>query len=470
MQYCPKTIELLTSSFLDVLSAVLDRSRALVAEVDFSHALEQLQCLECPLNPPSEPTLPENLVDAFEDAVAKHGSELAVVQGSFSPTYLELNNLSSLLAQKIITQAGPNYQPGGLIAFCIPPSALAIITILAIVKTGCAYLPIDVRHPPGRVLDILENSKNPCLVMSAESPHFLRGGNFKASTIDVTGFLKNWKSLGSAEQYGKSNVPVYSKLACLLYTSGTTGAPKGVRMKQENILALASQKDAIPFRPGDRVSQVTNLAWDAHILEIWIPLLRGATVYSFDRFDVLDPPVLSGLFNAFGITSCFLPPAIFRHILGESPNLLKPLKLLFLGGEPSRYEDYVKARAANPELTIQNIYGPTECCVFTTFDAPTKLSSQFPATGAVPLGQPLSTTQVVVLDAHGRLVPPGISGEMYIRGYCIADGYESREQETGAAFIEKQISGVNESPCIFYRTVSLFATFSLQIPRSTISN
>lgn len=179
-------------------------------------------------------------------------------------------------------------------------------------------------------------------------------------------------------------------------------------------------------------------------------------MYNFDRYDVLNPPALSGLFNSFGITTCFLATALFRNILGRNPELLKPLKVLFTGGEPGRYEDFVKAKAENPDLTIHHIYGPTECCVFTTIHY-FKLSSEFPTSGNVSIGRPLSTLQIVILDAHGRLVPPGVGGEMHIRGQCLADGYQDREHETKAVFLEKQIFGINEVPCIFYRTVSFLS-------------
>ncbi|KAG8528559.1 NRPS [Bacidia gigantensis] len=287
--------------------------------------------------------------------------------------------------------------------------------------------------------------------MSADSPHFLRYDIPTVKKVDITSFLNNSTARITPVPVDEMKISAHNKVACLLYTSGTTGHPKGVRVTQESISAFVCHGDAVTFGPGDRVSQITNLAWDAHILETWGPLLRGATICSFDRFDVLDPLVLTTLFNAIEVSHSFMTCAMLRHVLGKSPGMLQSLKLLVTGGDSIRYDDYLAVRDVNPELIIQHVYGPSECCVFTVFNT-TQLSSQFPTTGTVPIGKPLVTTQVVLLDPNGRLVPPLICGEIHIRGSCIADGYEGQEQETKAAFIPKQITSINDNPSLFYRT------------------
>lgn len=220
-----------------------------------------------------------------------------------------------------------------------------------------------------------------------------------------------------------------------------------------NITSLASNTHVLSFKPGDRVAQMANLAWDAHILEIWCPLLHGASIISFNRFDVLDPVVLTVQFKLFGITTCFLSTAMFRHILNRSPQLFENVKMVLTGGEKARYEDFARARFISPEITISNLYGPTECCVFVS-SITTIPSIDIPDARSPSIGRPVTTAQLIMLDPQGCLVPPGIIGEIYVRGGNVADGYEKMPQETNSAFVEKKILGVNESPSTFYRTVS----------------
>ena len=436
---------------MDVLAAVVHKPQIPVGDVEFGHALDQLRQLDVPLKQPWPALIPNRLVDAFEQAVRLHGSSLALVQQGWQFTYKDIDVLSSILAEKLQAHIEGSDLPSDRIAFAIPPSAIAIITILAIIKAGYAYVPLDVRHPEGRIRMILADSEPAALVVADGSPGFLLKGDGSIPSIDITGFLDNWKDLVADSPTPKGTTRLSrSDIACLIYTSGTTGKPKGVRITQRNIVALASNKDGLPFGSGNRIAQVNNLAWDAHIIDIWMTFLSGGVLFSFSRYEVLDAPLLTGLFQLSGIDGCFLPTALFRHILATSPDFFSALRHLLVGGETVQFESLNKVRAVNPDLKITSLYGPTETCGFTTTFV---VGREFPSHGPVPLGRPLNTARVQVVDARGRLLPPGVVGEVLIGGEGVADGYLNQPEEASNPFVEMDIEGLDTSPSMFYHTV-----------------
>ncbi|KAL1960823.1 hypothetical protein VTO42DRAFT_5806 [Malbranchea cinnamomea] len=178
--YSRLAIELLSVNFVDVLQAVLTAPHASVQDVESSHALDQLRQLK-----------------AFEGVVQRHASEIALIHQTLRLTYQQVHALSSVLAEKLNNHVGASQFSHNRIAFCIPPSALAVITILAILKTGRAYVPLDVMDPPRRRLSILEDSGASCLVVTNESPSFPLEGNKKVSLIDISNCLDNWRDPAS---------------------------------------------------------------------------------------------------------------------------------------------------------------------------------------------------------------------------------------------------------------------------------
>ncbi|KAK2738419.1 NRPS [Onygenales sp. PD_40] len=448
--YSQNTIEMLSNNFIDVLGAVLTVPHIPVTDIELPHALDQLRQLGVPLKRPWPTLLPRYLVDAFEQIVRSYGSEIALVQQTLYLTYNQIDVLSSILAERLSDSARLAQSSNRRIACCIPPSGLAVITILAIVKTGCAYVPLDVRDPPGRRVSILEDSGASCLVVTNASPEFALNDDLNVSITDISDFLNGWRDLVSGPPPSRTvERHAMNESACLLYTSGTTGKPKGVQITQRSIVAFVSNKDLMPCGPGSKVPQVTNLAWDGHIVDIWTSLLSGSTLYCFSRFDVLDPSVLATMFQLAEIDICFFPTALFRHVLAIRPELFQSLKHLLVGGELSHFQAFHEARAVNPQLTIANVYGPTETCAFATGFV---LSPDSPPRGPVPIGVPIGTARAHVVDSHGRLVPPGVVGELLIGGDGVADGYHDRPQETAKAFVEMKFKGLDSSPSMFYRT------------------
>ena len=452
-QHSSETMGMLSVNLIDILRAIVTTPILPVMDIEFPHALDQLRRLKIPLKQPWPCLVPNNIPEAFEQIVRRHGSEIALVQQTLYLTYEQVHIISTRLAGKLRAEMDHSQSSNNRIGFCLPPSALAVITLLAIVKAGCAYVPLDIRDPPGRRLSILADSGASCLVVTNGSPEFPFRDDSRVPVIDITSFLDDWKDMVSqpAPPMIMEHQPK-NDIVCLIYTSGTTGKPKGVRITHRNMLSFASNKDIMPLGPGTKMAQVNNLAWDAHLIDTWTPMLSGATLFCFSRFDVLDPTVLSTLFHLAEIDTCFFPAALYRHILTIRPQLFACLKRLMIGGELSQFESIQEIRAVNPDLTIINLYGPTETTAFVTkyFIGPDP-----PPKGPLPIGTPTNISRVHVVDPRGRLVPPGVIGEILIGGDGVADGYHDRPQETTKAFIETAMKGLDISPSMFYRTVRI---------------
>ncbi|EKM50787.1 uncharacterized protein PHACADRAFT_70870, partial [Phanerochaete carnosa HHB-10118-sp] len=446
------TVQALLDNLLDVLTAIVIDPDHTVDDAPFSHALKQLVVANIPVDPVPVPSQPRpTLTQAFSDAVAAYHDLPALIDGDLTLTYREVDILASVISQRIL-EVTRQQEIHAFVSFCIPPGAIAVLTILAIVKSGAAYVPLDIRFPAERLESLVEDSDASLVITTSASPWF----NFnreRIARLDVTSFLDDRKSLVTAfAREGRdgsvspaspvSPVTSSSDAAYMLYTSGSTGKPKGVIIKQSSVVAFATNTDIFKWGPGHRIAQVNNLAWDASVIDVWASLLLGATLVCIDRFDVLDPPALAQRFRAAHIDGCLVPTPLFRQFAATCPDVFRGLTQVLTGGEALDYASVRQARAAAPGVAFKNAYGPTEACVVTTtFDLPD--NDDVPHAGPVPIGRPLKTSQVLVVDRRGRLVPPGVIGELIISGEGIAEGYLNRPTETASAFVDLCIDGLH---------------------------
>ncbi|EKM50764.1 uncharacterized protein PHACADRAFT_104936 [Phanerochaete carnosa HHB-10118-sp] len=438
-----ETIVDLTDRINEVLyQNLLLRPDLVVEEIPFQHSAKHLERFGVPLAPPPPPPS-SSLVDALKKSVNAHPDLLALQDREVLLSYRQLNTASSLLAQKIVQASRDACE---FVAVCVPPSALAVISILAIVKSGAAYVPLDVRYPPERLEMLLRESGARLLITTSDSPEFANNAE-GVTRLDVSDFLTDI-DLTSPVDF---DCAPRSDAAYVMYTSGSTGVPKGVVVMQSSVIALVSDTNVYPFQAGDKIAMINNLAWDASIIDIWCTLLTGATVVCFNRYDVLDLVALAEQFQLWSITGCFMSVALFRQALDLAPQLFSSLRLFQVGGEAFYYEDLQRVKSVNPSIRLFSAYGTTETCVFATgfwIDVP-----NMPISGPVPIGRPMSTVQVLVVDTNGRLVPPGVIGELIIGGAGVGPGYLKRPKETAEAFVEFGFDELNQGVTRYYRTV-----------------
>ncbi|MCZ7592445.1 MAG: amino acid adenylation domain-containing protein [Kiritimatiellae bacterium] len=377
-----------------------------------------------------KPLIPRNVfTKSSEDQVAAAPERIALSFSGETMTYATLNEQANRLARALVRRGVRPNQPVGL---CAERSIELIVALLAILKAGGAYLPLDPTHPDERLR--LQIADGKIGVVLALSEHFARCETMSVEPILLDGAGAAWRSLPgenlSAEERGAEHAP--SQLAYVLYTSGSTGQPKGVLIEHKSVVRLVKGVSYAHLGADERYLQLSPLAFDASTFEIWAPLLNGG------RLAILPPGrfAMEGLAHAMEteqVSTLWLTTGLFHTIVDENPDCLKGVKQLLTGGEVTSGNHVARLLARRADLTIIHCYGPTEGTTFTTANAWTRTQT---IPDVLPLGRPISNTQVYVLDGRLSPQPVGVAGELYVGGDGVARGYLNRPDLTDFVFIE----------------------------------
>ncbi|MFI9382032.1 amino acid adenylation domain-containing protein [Kutzneria sp. NPDC052558] len=363
--------------------------------------------------------LPELLEGVVPDAVAVACQDTTL-------TYAALHARANRLARLLISHG---VGPESLVGLVMPRTADMVVALLAVLKTGGAYLPIDPNYPADRVAYMLEDA-NPVVVLSdstvdtdSAAPRVLM------DQVDLQGFSD--ATVTDAERTGPRNP---ANPAYVIYTSGSTGKPKGVTVPVRAFInLLLDMVRRTEITPEDRFLAVTTLGFDIFNLEILVPLLVGARLVVAGRDEVLDPEALARLAVDSEATIMQATPSLWHALVGSHPESLHRLRVLIGGEAVSRTlaNSLVAATAG-----VTNVYGPTETTIWSTA---ADLTADRP--GSPQIGRPLANTQVYVLDAALRPVPTGVNGELYIAGDGLARGYLNRPSLTASRFVANPFDG-----------------------------
>ncbi|MEU3313838.1 amino acid adenylation domain-containing protein [Streptomyces sp. NPDC006662] len=354
------------------------------------------------VNDTAEPTLEPGLVEAVARHARRTPDAPAVIGEAESLTYAELQERAGRLAHWL---TGRGVGPESLVAVRLPRSPDLVVALLAVLRSGAAYIPVDPDHPRSRTDHILADSR-PALVLDAETLAAARGG---AGLPDPA-----------------PAVPARAEnTAYVIYTSGSTGKPKGVSVPRgalDNFLATMGRR--IPLTPADRWLAVTTVSFDIAALELYLPLVSGAAVVLAGKDTLADPTQTVALLRRHEVTVAQATPAFWDVLLQHEPDAAQGLRIL-TGGEalPARLAATLAAGAAE----VSNVYGPTETTIWST------LAPVAAGTG-VSIGAPIGNTRVYVLDARLAPVPRGVQGELYIAGEGLARGYQGRPALTSERF------------------------------------
>ncbi|WP_062212211.1 non-ribosomal peptide synthetase [Streptomyces sp. NBRC 109706] len=358
------------------------------------------------------PPQPATVTARFAAGPAGTPSAPAVEDGERTYSYAELDDASDRLAARL-TAAGA--AGGTVVALALPRSAELIVAQLAALKAGAAYLPIDPTQPPARLARLLRDA-GARLVVAAERPPWAPNGT-------------QWLTPDGPAPAAPGDPPAEphpEAVACLLYTSGSTGAPKGVLVTHRGLVAFAADRHF--RRPGHRrVLFHSPHTFDAASYEVWVPLLTGGTVVVAPP-GPLDPRTLGAALAAHRVGALLLTAELLRAVAQFAPDAVAGVPELWTGGDAVSAEAVATLRAHCPDTVVTNAYGPTEATVAAT-------AHRCEAPGAVPVGRPLDHARAYVLDARLRPLPAGGTGELYLAGEALARGYHRQPARTAERFV-----------------------------------
>ncbi|MET9611042.1 amino acid adenylation domain-containing protein [Streptomyces sp. NPDC006512] len=345
----------------------------------------------------------------------------AVICGADRLTYAELDERSSRLARLLADHgAGPERY----VAVALPRSAELPVALLAVLKSGAGYVPLDPEHPAERLGYVLEDARPSLLLTTAQTAAALPASDTPALLLDdpaTRAALAAYPPGTPVTERADGRTPAYA-----IYTSGSTGRPKGVvipRAALDNF--LTDMADRVPMDGTDRLIAVTTVSFDIAALELYLPLLAGAAVVIAGKDEVLDPDALAALITRHGGTVLQATPSLWQTLTGQVPQALAGLRML-VGGEAV---PGALARAmASAGRSVLNVYGPTETTIWST-------TARLDGTTASPsIGRPILNTRAYVLDGALRPVAPGVPGELYLAGAGLARGYLGRPGLTAERF------------------------------------
>jgi amino acid adenylation domain-containing protein len=381
----------------------------------------------------------ESIHALFEQQVGSAPDAVAIVDGGAQITYRELNTRANRLARYLLRRGVVRETAVGI---CMERSQDLIVAVLAILKCGGVYAPFDPSYPTERIRVMVEDAGIDTILTVGSIAE--RVGGIAATPIRLD---EKWSEIAreSGENVG---LPVPAdQLAYIVYTSGSTGRPKGIAVPHRAVVRLVRNTNYVDLGPSDVLAHASNTSFDAATFEIWGALLQGGSLAVLSSETVVTPKAYAAALRRHHVTSLFVTAALFNRVIVDVPDCFETLKNVLVGGEA--LDPVAIRRALNnaPPARLLNGYGPTEN---TTFSACYHILEVEETASTIPIGPPIGNSRQIVLDAECRLVPAGISGELYVGGDGLARGYVRRPDLTAERFVPDPYS--TDSGARLYKT------------------
>ncbi|MCX6149601.1 MAG: amino acid adenylation domain-containing protein [Ignavibacteriales bacterium] len=427
--YQPERIERLGRHFQELLQNILNTPDEVVRKIEIISPEEKEQIInvfnKTTCYYPKEKTIAE----LFEEIAEKYPDKPAIVFQGNPLTYRQLNERANSLAHHLISKYEIKLDEP--VVLLMDRSHELIISILGVLKAGGAYLPIDTNMPVERINTILEDVKARIILTGSEQAN-------NAYSVPYVIHITEKYFLGR-ESFGNINVgKTSSNLAYILYTSGSTGIPKGSMIEEKSVIRLVRNTNYYSYSDKDRTLSTSSISFDATTVDLWGMLLNGGTLYLENTEDFLDPEKLKKYFLNYKINKVFLPTGLFvRMVEADQQNNLKMfegIKEVIVGGDKMPSHTSNKFIAHYPGILLLNGYGPTENTAFTTvFNVTKEFQSE------IPIGKPIANTTVYIFSEDCNLCPIGVPGEIFIGGEGLSRGYVNRPELNKEKFVENPL-------------------------------
>ncbi len=366
---------------------------------------------------PRERTLPE----LFAEVARRQPEAVAVELDGVRWTYAELDARTDRLAGELrrlgVGRNGEEIRVG----LAAEETPALVEGMLGILKAGGVYVPLDSAYPEERLERMIEAAELRVLVAAEHAPTA-----WPAERPVVV-----LPELRAAEEVGPRPLALPQSLAYILFTSGSSGQPKGVGVPHCAIARLVLGSGFARLGPAARIAQISNTAFDAATFEVWGALLTGGTVVGIPRSVVLAPAAFGERLRSERISTMFLTAALFHLMARETPDAFGGLTDLLAGGEAVDPRAMAAVLQAGAPVRLTDAYGPTES---TTFALAWPVDAVTEGSGSVPIGRPIANTRGYVLDRAMRPVPAGVTGELWLGGDGLARGYLGRPERTAESF------------------------------------
>ncbi|MER6079721.1 amino acid adenylation domain-containing protein [Streptomyces sp. NPDC001833] len=390
-----------------------------LASVDILSAAERASSTDAFNATDDNTVLGHRLHTLFERAAERHADNVAVICADTRLTYGDLNSRANRVAHTLIERG---IGRGDLVGIALDRSPDVVVAVLAALKTGAAYVPVDPAFPAERIRQMIDDADPRIVLTPAAAPANLAEWSTRCLSItDAAGGRPAGDAADPGVEVGADD------LAYVIYTSGTSGTPKGVEISHG---ALCNLLESMRREPGcaetDRLLAVTTISFDIAVLELFLPLLSGAATVIAQAHETVDANALIGLMERHGVTMMQGTPATWQLLLDAGWQGDPRLGKILCGGEalPRALAD----RLLGCGDAVWNLYGPTETTVWSSV-------WRVEPEGDVVIGRPVANTQLHVLDENLAPVPPGFPGELCIGGAGVAHGYHAAPEQTRARFV-----------------------------------